>query len=585
MARYSELRTMKALPIGSVQPWVGPLTRIPKGWLLANGAELNSEDYPLLARILKDSYGGTNFGGSFPNYTGTFRLPPTNQRGLADIDVQYFSDNVDTLVNGESVPRPAAIDNLEALNVLTVENDFISDDGDGSLSAPTVVFAITDLLFSYTPDPDGFVSGVELDVDNSQPPPYVAETTSFTNIQAEGGSAGTNDAKATFRVVIGAGDPDTLDPGPVEIRRENGGEGYAAGDILTIPGNAFASIGGVTGVNDLIILVTSVGDGFFNGTISGQSIINGFEIKPVYVIGRKLSRQHFPQHFHGGSYRTINKADSTTSPGRGAGIWQNAEIDIVEYWNWERGFNGFLGEDDTKESPNLHSVGNVWSGAWEVTEGQGQAGQEKNVNLTTPFQPGVGRYALAIVDGSADIPRRNRLITTAANSHGVGKDWFIKPWSGANLRDAKNNVSGGNAGGTVNNNLVQLLDTGKFRIDTRIPFSDDGELQKTPNFDDGGSAAGNSEGLLGYTQTLYNTAGLAYNKESITDASVNDVILPHDHNGSFNIIYDDSGLTIKPSLNVRVRPDVVPDNIENAFQITYNVPSPSLAVIHLIRAY
>ena len=154
MARYSEIRTMKALPIGSVQPWVGPLTRIPKGWLLCNGAELNSEDYPLLARILKDSYGGTNFGGSFPNYTGTFRLPPTNQRGLADIDVQYFSNNVTTEVNGENVPRPAAIDNLKALNVLTVENDFIADDGDGSLSAPTVVFAITDLLFSYTPDPD-----------------------------------------------------------------------------------------------------------------------------------------------------------------------------------------------------------------------------------------------------------------------------------------------------------------------------------------------------------------------------------------------------------------------------------------------
>lgn len=578
MARYSELRTMKALPIGSVQPWVGPLTRIPKGWLLANGAELNSEDYPLLARILKDSYGGTNFGGSFPNYTGTFRLPPTNQRGLADIDVQYFSDNVDTLVNGESVPRPAAIDNLEALNVLTVENDFISDDGDGSLSAPTVVFAITDLLFSYTPDPDGFVSGVELDVDNSQPPPYIAETTSFTNIQAEGGSAGTNDAKATFRVVIGAGDPDTLDPGPVEIRRENGGEGYAAGDILTIPGNAFSSIGGVTGVNDLQIIVTSVGDGFFSGTISGQSIVNGFEIKPVYVIGRKLSRQHFPQHFHGGSYRTINKGDSSGTPGRGAGIWQNAEIDVVEYWIWERGYNVFLNRDDTNTSPELHSVGNVWSGAWQVTEGNGEPGEERNVNLSNPFQSGVGRYALAVVDGSDDIPKSNRLISTADTCHGVGKDWFTTPWSGANLRDAQNNVSGGNNGGTVSAKLSRLLSSGKFEIDTRIPFSDDPELQKTPNFDDGLPGGG-------ITQTLYNTAGQNYTKNEVTDPTVNDVILPHDHNGSFNIIYDDSGLTIKPSINVRVRPNVVPDNIENAFQITYNVPSPSLAIIHLIRAY
>ena len=42
MADYGAIRTMKGLPIGSVQPWVGPLTQIPKGWLLANGAELQA---------------------------------------------------------------------------------------------------------------------------------------------------------------------------------------------------------------------------------------------------------------------------------------------------------------------------------------------------------------------------------------------------------------------------------------------------------------------------------------------------------------------------------------------------------------
>lgn len=579
MAKYSELRTMKALPIGSVQPWVGPLTRIPKGWLLCNGAELNSEDYPLLARILKDSYGGTNFGGSFPNYTGTFRLPPTNQRGLADIDVQYFSDDTTTEVNGETVKRPAPIDNLEALTVLTVENDFIAEDGDGSLSAPTVVFATTDLLFSYTPDPDGFVAGVQIDFANSGPPPYTAETTVFSNVEATGGSAGVNDVKATFKVVIGAGDEDGVTPGPIEIRRENGGEGYAAGDSLTIPGASFSSIGGVTGVNDLIITVTSVGDGFFNGSISGQSIINGFDIRPVYVIGRKLSRQHFPQHYHGGQYRTINKGDSTSTPGRGAGIYQNAEIDVVEYWTWERGYNGALGQDDTTTIPELHSIGNAWSGAWQVLEGSGESNQQKTVNLDSPFEPGVGRYALAVVDGSDDIPKNNKLNNTQSSSHGVGKDWFKRPWGGANLRDGQGSST------PDNQKLQHLLEYGEFLIDVRIPFSDDVELIKTPNYDGGGNNRGDSEGIQGFTEVLYNTAGNNYNVETASDPSVNNVILPHDHNGSFNIIYDDSGLTLKPSINVRVRPEVVPDDIENAFQITYNVPSPSLAIIHLIRAY
>ena len=282
-----------------------------------------------------------------------------------------------------------------------------------------------------------------------------------------------------------------------------------------------------------MVTVTSVGDGFFNGTISGQSIINGFDIRPVYVVGRKLSRQHFPQHFHGGQYRTINKGDATSTPGRGAGVYQNAEIDVVEYWTWERGID-INGEDSTTESPELHSVGNAWAGAWQVLEGEGQSGQEKTVNLTSPFQPGVGRYALAVVDGTDDIPKNNRLITTAANSHGVGKDWFTKPWSGANLRDGQGSFS------PDNQKLKHLLDTGEFQIDVRVPFSDDLELVKTPNYDDGGSAPGDSEGILGFTEVLYNTAGNNYNVESPTDTSVNNVILPHDHNGSFNIIYDDS---------------------------------------------
>lgn len=577
MASYSTVRTMKALPIGSVQPWVGPLTRIPKGWLLCNGNELEAANYPLLARILKDTYGGTNFNGSFPNYTGTFRLPPTNQRGLADIDVQYFSNDTTTSVNGETVDRPAPIDNLEALNVLSVENDFIAAGVDGSLSAPTTVFAITDLLFSYTPDPDGFIAGIEIDFENSGPAPYFTQTTTFTNVQAVGGSAGANDDKATFRVVIAAGEDDgvTQTPGIFDVRKENSGEGYEAGDILTIPGN---SIGGITGVNDILITVTSVGDGFFTGQVSGQSIINGFEIKPVYVVGRKLSRRHFPQHFHEGTYRTINKNDVSTNPGTGVGVYQNATIEVTEFWIDARG-RTFLGAIDDTDPPELDSVSNVWQGRWTLSS-SGIGADTISFDLGNPFTAGKGRYAIAAINGDPDIPRSNRVIATATDAHGVGKAWFNNLWSGANLRDGNNNTSI-NADPTTNN-LAFLKQYGKFRPKTAVPFSDETELQLTPNFDDG---QGTSEGLLGYTNTLYNTAGLDYTKNESTDPLVNDVILAHDHNGSFNVEYDDSALNIKPQITVRVQPNITPDNIENAFQITYNVPSPSLAVIHLIRSY
>ena len=93
MTSYNVVRTAEAQPIGSVVPWVGALTKIPKGWLLCNGAELNASEYPLLARKLKDTYGGNGFTGTFPNYSGTFKLPTINQKALADISVSYFNSN------------------------------------------------------------------------------------------------------------------------------------------------------------------------------------------------------------------------------------------------------------------------------------------------------------------------------------------------------------------------------------------------------------------------------------------------------------------------------------------------------------
>ena len=85
MPGYAVTKTQRALPIGSMQPWGGDLSDIPAGWLLCNNQELNAGDYPLLARVLRDTYGGTSFQGNFPNYTGTFRLPPMNDKAAASL--------------------------------------------------------------------------------------------------------------------------------------------------------------------------------------------------------------------------------------------------------------------------------------------------------------------------------------------------------------------------------------------------------------------------------------------------------------------------------------------------------------------
>ena len=143
MAGYNVIKTQKALPIGSVQPWGGNISEIPNGWLLCNGAEIEAGDYPLLARILRDTYGGTNFGGNFPNYTGTFRLPQTNNKALADISTAYFGTYDSTT---GTIPSP--IDNSDAL---TVVQEFLGDSvpgfEPGDLGPPNVINAKTDLNF------------------------------------------------------------------------------------------------------------------------------------------------------------------------------------------------------------------------------------------------------------------------------------------------------------------------------------------------------------------------------------------------------------------------------------------------------
>jgi hypothetical protein len=62
-------------------------------------------------------------------------------------------------------------------------------------------------------------------------------------------------------------------------------------------------------------------------------------------------------------------------------------------------------------------------------------------------------------------------------------------------------------------------------------------------------------------------------------------IQPHDHGSEFNILYNGDALSVAPRVPVKVQPVVTPDNVENAFQMTFSISSPSASCIHLIRAY
>lgn len=101
---YSSIKSMRAAKIGTIMPWGGDgntgflLSNIPKGWIVCTGQTLNAKDYPLLAAVLGDTYGGdmTDANGNHPAFPydqteATFRLPQLSNTVMMDLE-QYHLD-------------------------------------------------------------------------------------------------------------------------------------------------------------------------------------------------------------------------------------------------------------------------------------------------------------------------------------------------------------------------------------------------------------------------------------------------------------------------------------------------------------
>jgi hypothetical protein len=96
---------MRVAKIGTIMPWGGDggtgflASNIPRGWIVCTGQTLDASDYPLLASVLGDTYGGdmTNAQGNheeFPYYgsEATFRLPQLSNSALIDLELEYLFD-------------------------------------------------------------------------------------------------------------------------------------------------------------------------------------------------------------------------------------------------------------------------------------------------------------------------------------------------------------------------------------------------------------------------------------------------------------------------------------------------------------
>ena len=114
-AYYDSIKSMKTAKIGTILPWSGDggngflASNIPKGWIVCDGSTKTASDYPLLASMIGDTYGGDMTKPAGGNYTfpyidpvdgsntATFRLPNLSNKlplDLESIDLDNVSNQM-----------------------------------------------------------------------------------------------------------------------------------------------------------------------------------------------------------------------------------------------------------------------------------------------------------------------------------------------------------------------------------------------------------------------------------------------------------------------------------------------------------
>jgi hypothetical protein len=282
-ARYSTIKSLKFAKIGTIMPWSGDgsdgftPSNIPKGWVVCNGASLSASRYPLLASIIGNSYGGTNFTGQFPEYSGSFRVPNISARVLMDLEPNMLNE-------------PKYLYNqYDAKNVL---GTLVKDDG---FTTPinTLVLSESDIVFSLQSIDSGIINAV----DNIGPVSTARKPGTYGPIAAKGGTG----EGALFTVVVanaggGLG-------GAVTISINSGGQGYRDNDVLSF----FDVLLGNGGAPALTFQVNNGSpatnaDLTFSGKMTDIAISNPDFNTSIYTIPRKLGINHMPGHPHPSTY-------------------------------------------------------------------------------------------------------------------------------------------------------------------------------------------------------------------------------------------------------------------------------------------
>lgn len=142
---YQETKTAKAAAIGTIMPWGGGITSIPKGWIVCDGQFVDASSYPLLTQTVGDTYntGTSSFAGSFPAYSGTIKMPDLNQKALMDVEDAYFT-------GGGSPTGRVADEDSDARTLLSTKIG--THESQSIVTSFTDVF--TDIVFTLDPTTD-----------------------------------------------------------------------------------------------------------------------------------------------------------------------------------------------------------------------------------------------------------------------------------------------------------------------------------------------------------------------------------------------------------------------------------------------
>ena len=98
---YNFLKSLKGTAIGTIVPWTGDITAIPRGWIQCNGQSLEVLNYPLLYEVVGNKYGGT--------LNVDFRVP--NIQGKSIVDYHTSHDNASTYGSG-TIDIPSSFSSL-----------------------------------------------------------------------------------------------------------------------------------------------------------------------------------------------------------------------------------------------------------------------------------------------------------------------------------------------------------------------------------------------------------------------------------------------------------------------------------------